>query len=100
MSKIVRTEYPLGQTSYIAAFDDGTSPAITGLAKTNVPIGLLAQHELKEGEPSRRSEGYVKVFKVEILDHDHSKSKHRICNDEQLKAVFVYHTSPEARETY
>ncbi|OSS54163.1 hypothetical protein B5807_00375 [Epicoccum nigrum] len=73
MGEPVQLEYPFGQTSYIAAFDDGQ----------------LAQHELKESEPSWRSEGYAKDSYVEILDHNHGESRIRRCNDAELDVVLA-----------
>jgi hypothetical protein len=51
--------------------------------------GQLAQHELKESEPSWRSEGYAKDSHVEILDHNHGESRIRCCNDAELDIVLV-----------
>ena len=52
-------------------------------------LGQLAQHELKESEPSWRSEGYAKDSYVEILDHNHGESRIRRCNDAELDVVLV-----------
>jgi len=57
--------------------------------KAYTHLGQLAQHELKESEPSWRSEGYAKDSCVEILDHDHGESKIRCCNDRELGIVLV-----------
>lgn len=54
--------------------------------------GQLAQHELKAGEPSWRSEGYAKDSHVEILDHHYGKSVVRTCNDRELDTILVCNT--------
>ena len=57
--------------------------------KAYTHLGQLAQQELKEGEPSWRSEGYAEDSHVDILDHDHGESKIRCCNDAELDIVLV-----------
>ncbi|KAF1932590.1 uncharacterized protein M421DRAFT_416215 [Didymella exigua CBS 183.55] len=73
MSRPEQKEYPFGQTSYIATFDDGQ----------------LARHELKESEPSWRSESYAKDSSLRILDHHQGVGTIRTCNNRELDEVLA-----------
>lgn len=84
-------EYPFGQSSYIAAFDDGIVAPLPGdLSAANVRIGQLAQNELQESEPSWRSEGYAEDSYVRVLDLRYDGSHNiRTCNDKEVATALV-----------
>lgn len=61
------------------------------LAKADVRAGQLAQHELKESEPSWRSEGYANDSHVKVLDHQRGIGEIRTCDDREIDVILVGH---------
>lgn len=64
-------------------------PTPARCTSADIKAGQLAQHELKESEPSWRSEGYAAESSVCILDHHDGVGKIRTCNDNELDELLV-----------